>query len=66
MLYISEKTEAQKRAQKRYMNKVARVGITMEPEKKQRLQDHADSRGESVNAFVNRAISETIDRDDEQ
>ena len=35
----------------------------MEPEKKQRLQDHAGSCGESVNEFVNRAIDETIERD---
>ena len=35
----------------------------MTPEKKQRLQDHADSQGESVNEFVNRAIDETIERD---
>lgn len=60
---MPKKTEAQKKAQKNYMNKVARVGITMEPEKKKRLQDHADSRGESVNQFVNRAIDETIERE---
>ena len=47
------------------MSKLARVGITMEPEKKQRLQDHAESQGESVNSFVNRAITETIERDNE-
>ena len=45
------------------MSKLARVGITMEPEKKQRLQDHAQATGESVNQFVNRAIDETIERD---
>ncbi len=60
---MPEKTEAQKRAQKNYMKTVARIGITMEPEKKKRLQDHADSKGESVNAFVNRAIDETIERE---
>ena len=62
---MPEKTEAQKRAQKKYMEKTSRVGITMEPEKKKRLQDHADKRGESVNSFVNRAIDETIERDNE-
>ena len=60
---MPEKTEAQKRAQQKYMSKLARIGITMTPEKKQRLQDHAGSTGESVNEFVNRAIDETIERD---
>lgn len=60
---MPEKTEAQKRAQKKYMGKVSRVEITMEPEKKKRLQEHADSKGESVNSFVNRAIDETIERE---
>lgn len=60
---IPEKTEAQKRAQKKYIEKVARVEIIMEPEKKKRLQEHAEDQGESVNAFVNRAIDETMERD---
>ena len=63
MITIPEKTEAQKRAQKKYMEKVARVGITMEPKKKVALQDHVKQTGESVNTFINRAIDETIERD---
>lgn len=63
MIPIPPKTEAQKESQKKYMKSVARVGITMEPEKKKRLQEHADSKGESVNSFVNRAIDETIERE---
>jgi len=60
---MPEKTEAQKRAQKRYMGKLARVEITMTPEKQQRLRDHAEARGESVNGFVNRAIDEAMERE---
>lgn len=60
---MPEKTEAEKRAQKKYMSKIARIGLTMEPEKKQRLKDHASSQNESVNEFVNRAIDETMERD---
>lgn len=60
---MPEKTEAQKKAQRKYMEKVSRVEITMTPEKKNRLQKHADSKGESVNSFVNRAIDETIERE---
>lgn len=60
---MPEKTDAQKRAQKRYIEKIARVEITMEPEKKKRVQDHAEIRGESVNGFINRAIDEAMERD---
>ena len=63
MITLPEKTEAQKRAQKKYMEKVARVGITMDPERKAALQDHVQQTGESVNTFVNRAITETMERD---
>ena len=48
------------------MKKFARVEITMTPEKRQRLQAHAESQGESVNAFINRAIDETIERDQDE
>ena len=63
---MPEKTEAQKRAQKRYMEKLSRVEITMPAEDKKRLQDHAEARGESVNGFINRAIDEAIERDQKQ
>ena len=62
---MPEKTEAQKRAQKNYMDKFVRVEIRMEQEKRNVLQAHAESRGESVNGFINRAISETMERDNE-
>ena len=45
------------------MSKMARIGLTMTPEKKKCIQDHADSHGESVNAFINRAIDEAIERE---
>ena len=31
--------------------------------KKVRIKEHAEKRGESVNAFINRAIDETMERD---
>lgn len=63
MIIIPEKTEAEKKAQKKYMSKFTIINVRMEPEKKQILQEHAESQGESVNAFINRAIDETIERD---
>lgn len=62
---MPEKTEAQKRAQKDYMGKFARVEIRVTPEKQRMIQAHAAKKGESVNAFVNRAVDETIERDAE-
>lgn len=31
--------------------------------KKEQIQAHADTKGESLNGFVNRAINETMERD---
>lgn len=62
---MGEKTEAQKRAQRTYMEKFIRVEIRVTPEKRDILQSHAAAHKESVNHFINRAISETIERDNE-
>ena len=60
---MPKKTDAQKRAQKEYMSKFSRLQIRVDREKQKQIQDHAESRGESVNAFVVRAIDETMERD---
>lgn len=60
---VAEKTEAQKRAQKAYMEKFVRVEFRTTSEKRSIIQTHAEARGESVNGFINRAISETMERD---
>lgn len=60
---MAEKTEAQKRAQKEYMKKFAVARVRMEPEKYEAVQAHAETQGESVNGFINRAIGETMERD---
>jgi len=57
-------TEAQKRAVKKYnTEKIDRVLLRMPRGKKDILQAHVDKQGESVNAFINRAIDETMARD---
>lgn len=60
---MPEKTDAQKRAQQKYMEKFAIARVRMDREKYETIQIHAEARGESVNGFINRAISETMDRD---
>ena len=61
-----EKTEAQKRAQKAYMDKFVRVEIRMTPERRSVVQAHAEAQGESTTAFINRAIDEAMQRDTAQ
>lgn len=60
---MAEKTEAQKRAQRAYMEKFAVARVRMEREKYEAIQAHAMIRGESVNGFINRAIDEKMRRD---
>ena len=62
---MSEKTAAQKKAQKAYMQKFARVELRMTLQNRESVQAHATARGESVNAFINRAIRNQIERDNE-
>ncbi len=57
------KTDAEKRAQKNYIKKFARVEIRMTPEKQNAVIAHANEKGESVNSFINRAIDETMERE---
>lgn len=42
-----------------------RTNLTMPKGKKEVIQNHAEERGESTNAFINRAINETMQRDSE-
>lgn len=40
-----------------------RVNVTMPKGQKDTIKIHADARSESVNAFINRAITEAMERD---
>ncbi len=42
-----------------------RINLTVAKGKKDAIKTHADSRGESVNSFIGRAIDETMERDKE-
>ena len=56
-------TEAQKRAKRKYMEKFVEVKVRMTPERRSAVQAHAEAQGESTTGFINRAISETMERD---
>ena len=56
--------KASTKAQNKYISKAYdRINLTMPKGKKDVVQDHAAQNGESVNAFINRAIDEAIERD---
>lgn len=59
--------KASTKAQNKYIAKAYdRVNLTMPKGKKESVQIHAEARGESVNAFINRAIDEAMERDNAQ
>ena len=60
---MPEKTEAQKRAQKKYMSNFVEIKVRVTPEKRAAIQEHARTMGESATTFINRAIDNQISRD---
>lgn len=56
-------TEAQLKANKKYHDKFDMIRIRVPSGEKQVVETHASEMGESVNAFVRRAIAEAIERD---
>ena len=63
---MGEKTEAQKKAQQKYMEKFAVARVRMNREKYEQIQAHAEAQGESVNGFINRAIDNQMHQDNEE
>lgn len=55
--------EAQKRATARYLQKQDEIKVRFPKGRKAEIQAHAEAMGESLNAFVGRAINETMERD---
>lgn len=46
--------------------KYDRINLTVDKGKKDILKSHAEAQGESLNGFINRAIDETVERDNEK
>ena len=57
-------TKASQKAVNKYMKEnYDRINLTMPKGKKEIVQAHAESKGESVNAFINRAIDDALKQD---
>ena len=57
-------SKAQQRATANYVKKsYDRIEVKVVKGKKDTIQAHAEAQGESLNAFINRAITETMERD---
>ena len=59
-------SKAQQKAVTKYVkSKYDRFGLTMPKGNLDTIKAHAEAQGESVNGFINRAIQETMDRDND-
>lgn len=54
---------SQQRATKKYQSKLQRIYVWLSPEQKELITAHTEKTGESINAFVQRAVAETMTRD---
>ena len=58
-------TDIQKKAIYKYREKIVEVRFTVPKDEKIVIKKHAEENGESVSAFVYRAVKETMARDKE-
>lgn len=64
---MAKNSKAKIQANNRYTAKAYdRINLTVLKGDKDKIKAHAESMGESVNGFINRAIEETMDRDKEK
>ena len=63
---MSIKSEAQKKAVAKYnAANYDQILLRVEKGKRATITQHAESQGESLNAFINRAIEQTMERDND-
>ena len=59
-------SKAQQAATNKWISKAYdRVNLTVPKGKKEKIKAHAEAQGESVNGFINRAIDNQMERDNE-
>ena len=66
-MYMEDKKKvsaAQQKAVNKYVKEnYDRINVNMPKGRKEAVKAHAETQGESLNAFINRAILETMERD---
>ena len=60
---MPEKTDAQKRAQQKYMEKFIVSRVRLSKEDHETIKAHCEERNESISGFLTRAAKSQIDRD---
>lgn len=60
---MAPKTEAQKKAQKKYIQSVKRIGLYVTPEAFDAIQKAAQAAGMSVNEYAKKALAAQMSRD---
>ena len=63
--YMATSKAHQKAVNKYMANNYDRINLTVEKGRKDIIKAHAESKGESVNGFINRAINEVLEREKE-
>lgn len=56
-------TKAQERAHKKYIAQFVEVKVRMYPDRREQIRAVADAQGQSLNAYINQAIDERMERD---
>ena len=60
-------TKAQQKAVSKYMKEnYDEIKVRVEKGRRDKMKAHAEAHGESVNGFIGRANTETMERDDQQ
>lgn len=63
----SKISKAQQKAVNKYVkNNYDRINVTFPKGQKEKLKEHSQKQNESVNAFILRAVSETMERDNQK
>jgi len=56
-------SESRKRANQKYIDKQGEIKVRVSKERKAEVKAHAEAHSQSVHGFINRAITETMERD---
>ncbi|MBE6949887.1 MAG: aminopeptidase N [Ruminococcaceae bacterium] len=63
MMAEKKVSEAQRKATDKYLEKFDEMRVRVPKGQKDAVKAHAEAQGESLNAFINRAVTETMERD---